>query len=217
MIIGKGMLARAFASLGARTDLLIFASGVSNSLEIDDSEFAREFLLLESARSEHPDALLVYFSTCSIADTDRSTTPYVQHKVRVEAALKTWGYPYICLRLPAVIGPGNVARTLPFYLRDKIISEAPIEIWSNARRFTIDVEDVVAIGTRMIEDPSNTGSVINLALRSHSVLEMVEQLEKLLGQRANVTEIDRGSVSSLDLSMSQNWVVKWVSTVTRTI
>ena len=72
MIVGHGLLARAFATFVDDEGTLIYAAGVSNSLETDPTAFARERHTLEAARAAHPNRLLVYFGTCSADDLRES-------------------------------------------------------------------------------------------------------------------------------------------------
>ena len=75
MVIGDGMMAQAFGAFQGEPGVVVFASGVSNSLETRPEVFARERRLLERTRAAHPEALLVYFGTCSVDDPDRRATP----------------------------------------------------------------------------------------------------------------------------------------------
>ena len=121
MIIGNGLIARAFDSYIANQQVIVFASGVSNSLCKEPSEFEREWRLLRGVIDAHPNVKLVYFSTCSISDQDRQNTSYVKHKVDVEDFIKQNCSDYLIIRLPAVIGKSNAATTLPFVFAEKII------------------------------------------------------------------------------------------------
>ncbi len=205
MIVGSGMLARAFSKFDTNSDIVIFASGVSDSLETNQSQYQREFDLLKRIRSEHPHSLLVYFSTCSIVDPDRKNTSYVRHKIMVEESLMVWGHPFLNLRLPAVIGCSNVARTLPFFLKDKIKSGETFDIWTKAIRYPIDIDDVVRIGSIIIDNNAFKNMTINVALKAYSIPEIVLLLEELLGHQAFPREIDRGSSYGLNLSISHQF------------
>ena len=87
MVIGNGMIANRFASYKNTDDIIIFASGVSNSKETVEENFLREFTLLKKTIKEHPENILVYFSTCSVEDTDLALAPYVIHKKRLKHLL----------------------------------------------------------------------------------------------------------------------------------
>jgi len=193
MIVGSGLMARTFARFSQARDILIFASGVSNSLARDAVQFDRERRLLERVRSEHRPALLVYFSSCSIYDPDRIDTPYVRHKLEMESLLAAMGGDYLILRLPLVIGHSDHATTLPHVLCSRILSGEPFEVWTRAVRYPIDADDVARIAERLLCNPSLKRCRINLALRSYRVMDFVNAMEQVLGRRANVQLVDKGS------------------------
>lgn len=193
MIVGNGMIARAFCSFAADDAVVIFASGVSDSLETRAAAFQRERELLTRTRAAHPRALLVYFGTCSVHDPDRRDTPYVRHKLGMESLLAGLPGPWLVLRLPLALGPGHRGRTLACYLRERIASGEAFEVWARATRYPIDVEDVVRIAARLIGERSNWNSTIEVALRAYPVLEFVRAMEGILGRKANYRLIDKGA------------------------
>jgi nucleoside-diphosphate-sugar epimerase len=192
VVIGTGMMARAFAHLSTRRSVVVCASGVSNSLETDPTQFERERRVLEGARKAHPDALLLYFGTCSVYDPDRIDTPYVQHKLRMEALLAESRGSYLVLRLPLVIGPSERAKTLPSFLHARIRSGEPFEVWSRAMRYPVDVDDVVRIAARFVGEPAMINRRINVALRAYRVMDFVRIMERIVGREARVDLIDKG-------------------------
>ena len=102
MIIGKGDIA---SVLEDRTDLLYFASGVSNSQEKRESEYQREVdLLLKQDKTKH----IVYFGSLCIF---YSNTRYAKHKKSMENLVKENFENYALIRL------GNINFTIP--RRDK--------------------------------------------------------------------------------------------------
>ena len=60
MIVGNGLIASLFYDVD-REDVIFFASGVSNSLETELSEFQREEDLIRETFTQNPDKLFVYF------------------------------------------------------------------------------------------------------------------------------------------------------------
>ena len=86
MLIGKGLIASQFKKYEDDNDIIIFASGVSNSQEIDLNKFDKEFNLIKKYIS--CDCLFVYFSTCSIYDKSLIDSKYVKHKLKVEEFIK---------------------------------------------------------------------------------------------------------------------------------
>jgi nucleoside-diphosphate-sugar epimerase len=198
MVVGDGMMARAFAAFRDRADVVILASGVSNSLETDPAEFDRERALLKRVRTDNPGALLVYFGTCSVDDPERRDTPYVQHKLGMESVLLASAGPWLVLRIPLAIGRNPRSRTLAQFLHERIMRGQPFEIWEGAARFPIDVDDVYRIGSRFINDPAMWKCCINVALRAFPVRDFVLIMERIVGRKANCTLVPRGRHYELD-------------------
>lgn len=193
MVVGNGMIAQAFASFATRPDVVVFASGVSDSLETRESAFARERALLQRTRAEHPQALLLYFSTCSVDDPDRRDTPYVRHKLAMEALVRAAPGPWLVLRLPLAIGRGHRGNTLARFLHERISRGERFEVWKCSTRYPIDVEDVVRIVGRLVADPAMRRRTVNVALRPYAVLDFVRALERIVGKPARYELVDRGA------------------------
>ena len=84
MVIGNGLMAKSFSDYNNRNDIIVFASGVSNSTETRSSEFKREYNLVIDVLKRYPEFKFVYFSTCSIEDKSVEERPYVRHKLKLE-------------------------------------------------------------------------------------------------------------------------------------
>jgi hypothetical protein len=102
MVVGNGMLARAFSDFAEDESKLIFASGVSNSGETIASEFQREVDLIKSLAGIKNQ--FIYFSTVSIHDPELIHTPYVAHKLLIEKLVSESFVNYLIFRLPIVVG-----------------------------------------------------------------------------------------------------------------
>ena len=192
MVVGNGMLAKAFSGFSARQDIVIFASGVSDSNERDSAQFDREKALLSDVRRRFADQLIVYFGTCSMEDPDRCHTPYVQHKLEAESILESDGRPWLVLRLPLVIGPRHESNTLGEFLFRKISAGEPFEVWRDAIRYPLDVSDAVRAGEVFAAMPQYWNRRINVALQSYPVLDFVRIFEDILQKRAIYSVSARG-------------------------
>ena len=119
----------------------VYAAGVSNSNCSDQREFDRERDRLMIAMEQHRLVdLFLYFGTCS-ADGSLDS-PYVQHKIKMEKIVSE--HPrYLILRLPQTAGKTENPHTLLNYIFTRIIRSERFQIWKNARRNIIDVDDVV--------------------------------------------------------------------------
>src|SRR5690242_4268028 len=80
VIIGNGLLAQTFAPrFAADPDTLIFASGVSHSMETRAAEFERERTMLLDALDLGA-RRLIYFGSCGVTSPEAELTPYMRHK-----------------------------------------------------------------------------------------------------------------------------------------
>ena len=62
MIVGKGLIAKAYKNFNLHKNIIIFASGVSNSKEFRKKEFARERdLLIKNLDKKKKNYLLQHF------------------------------------------------------------------------------------------------------------------------------------------------------------
>ena len=210
MIIGSGLLARAFASLFAqRGDVLIYAAGVSNSACSDVREFARERQRLsDSLENCQSRETFVYFGTCSVMDPEAIDTPYVQHKLAMERLVAT--HPrYLILRLPQVAGKTPNPHTLLNYLYARVSRSEEFSLWRYAKRNIIDVVDIVAITQCLLEDLTARNSTVNVANPiNHSMMNIVSAMENVLGKRAIYTILDRGSDYAIETGKIQSLVDK---------
>jgi nucleoside-diphosphate-sugar epimerase len=200
MLIGKGLLAQAFApAFETREDMVIFASGVSNSRETAPEAFERERLLLEQALATAP--MLVYFSTCSIQDPDLAGSQYVRHKAAMEQLIADTARRMAIFRLPQVVGHTPNPHTLTNYLHRTIEQGDVFHVWSRARRNLIDVDDVAAIACQLLHNGMAEGRVTNIACPySVPVIELVRIFENVMGQRANYDLVEAGGSYAIDVT-----------------
>jgi nucleoside-diphosphate-sugar epimerase len=201
VIVGSGLLAGAFAEFADDAEWVIFASGVSNSQAAGHEGFEREERLLEMYLSR-ADQSLVYFSSCGLVDGDTANSPYMRHKKRMEArVLSVPGS--VVFRLPQLVGPTSNPHTLVNYLRDKIATGARFELWTNAERNIVDVEDVVAIAGDLLRGGQVGGQAVNIATsRSLPMPEIVQILERVMGKRGNYSLVPRGAPFRIDTTLA---------------
>ena len=201
MLIGSGLLAQAFApTFSDREDVCIYAAGVSNSSCTDPQEFQRERMRLADAlhQARHVDAF-VYFGTCSVADPEAQNTPYVQHKLAMEQLVSA--HPrHLILRLPQVAGNTPNPHTLLNFLYARISRSEAFQLWSNAKRSIIDVDDVAAIFRQLIAKDTLRNVTINIANpTSYPMMDIVRAMEKAVGKHAVYAVFERGSGYPIDI------------------
>lgn len=202
MIVGNGLLARSFARLYAdRDDVLVFASGVSNSTESDPSAFAREQRILQAALDGGA-RQLVYFGSCGVAGSAEPPSAYMRHKLAMESlvAARRGG---LVLRLPQVVGVTANPNTLTNYLRDKIVCGERFEVWAKAERNLIDIDDVVAIAEVVIAAEHEHPPVVSIAAEhSLPMPAIVAMLERALGRPADCVMVDNGAPLQIDARLT---------------
>jgi len=202
MIVGSGMLARAFAPHFANDPgVLVYAAGVSNSGCIDDREFAREEASFERSVAQiGVRATVVYFGTCSAEDPAARATPYVRHKLRMEARVREQPQ-HLVVRLPQVVGRTPNPHTLLNYLHARIARSERFALWTGARRYVIDLDDVVSAVLYLFAlRESSPARMLNVAnSRSYSTREIVGALERATGKQAIFDEVARGSDYTINI------------------
>lgn len=130
MIVGKGDIA---SVLPKRSDILFFASGVSNSNETREAEYRRETnLLLRQPRNRR----LVYFSTLAVLYGDNR---YVKHKRQVEELIKTEFPSWTIMRLGNITW-GTNPHTIINFLRSRLKKGLTIKV-QDTYRYIIDKDE----------------------------------------------------------------------------
>ena len=200
MIVGNGLLAEAFyRSRLDHSNLIIFASGVSNSKETNLFAFDRERVLIESSFDEKKK--FVYFSTCSIQDKTLKATQYVKHKIEMELLIKKHSN-YKIFRLPQVVGITKNPNTLMNFLHKKIKTGESFDLLTGASRNIIDVDDVVSIAGYLLGIMYlDSNNITNIATpNSISVLKLVRVFEQALGVNARFNLIKGGGSYSIEVT-----------------
>lgn len=180
IIIGQGMIANAFKNCKVKDDnLLIFGSGVSNSLELSESEFKREKNLLLDVLKTYPQKKIVYFSSCAVGLID---TPYYLHKQAMENIVIEKAELYLICRLPQVVGITQNS-TLVNHIATCIRTKKTIKVISNAKRNLIDIDDAVRI-TILLSSCSNL--IINI---TNGIMVPINDLIQLLSSILKIKPI----------------------------
>jgi UDP-2-acetamido-2,6-beta-L-arabino-hexul-4-ose reductase len=200
MVIGNGLLARKFQGID---NVIVFASGVSDSSETDQKEFEREKKLLLKVIESNACVPLVYFSSVSILT---QSSPYILHKKEMEQIIQGLGINYWIFRLPQIVGFGGCKKNLINFILDKIMSGDEIQIY-DTKRSILDVDDARSIVEYIIQnfEPNkilNVGGV--QALKVHDIVDI---LESLTGNKPIVNKIkkeclDQSTVNSKEVEQA---------------
>lgn len=205
MIIGNGMVAQSFSQFLTREDVVIFASGVSNSKSEIESEFKKEEELLCNSIQSIQKNRLVYFSTFNLYDPNEFHSAYCLHKLNMENIISERVDNYNIFRLGHVAGKNAKQYTILNYLFNAIKSETEFDIWENAARNIIDIEDISKICSYIIENNLFINQITNICnSQNTSILEIVRILEEILGKKGKFNILEKGGSPKVDNSKIQN-------------
>jgi nucleoside-diphosphate-sugar epimerase len=167
MVIGNGDIASALEEVD-RDDLLFFASGVSNSLEIRESEYEREVnLLLNQPVMKH----LVYFSSLAVFYSD---TRYAWHKKEMEGLVKNVFQRYTIIRLGNITW-GNNPNTIINFFKNKLSNNEPIEI-RDEYRYVVWLEEFLH-WINMIPDWSCEMNIPGEMMKIEEIVDAIKRQE----------------------------------------
>ncbi len=202
MVIGHGLIARTFARYQDRSDILLFASGVSNSREMSEDAFAREWHMLQTTIRQHPTSLFVYFGTTSVDDPDVMRSPYVQHKRQCEEIVQGGREQFLIFRLPQLVGRTPNPHTITNFLSRCIHLEEPFDLWARSVRYLIDIDDVEKIVTTIIEQRRLVNQVLPVVSCPSTIPEIVRVLEMIIGKKARYRRLEKGAEYTLDHTLA---------------
>lgn len=199
MIVGRGMIARAFAAYDKDKETVIFASGVSNSSEKKSLCFEREKNLLKESIAAYPEASLVYFGTCSVDDKELTKSAYVEHKIEMENIIQMYCKRYFIFRLTQVVGKSSSPTLINFFV-EKIKSGESFSVWKNSTRNIIDVDDVFKIANYLIKNNLYVNEITNIAAPSClSIFKIVTIIEELADKKGVFSIEKRGGSYKIDI------------------
>jgi nucleoside-diphosphate-sugar epimerase len=192
MVVGSGMIAKAFHHYNNNDEIVIFASGVSNSKEDNDSLFEKEKNLLLHTRFNNVNKKFIYFSTVSVNDKSLSNSKYIKHKIDMENVLSTIFSNYIIFRLPNIIGNTDNNNTFFNFFKNKIKNNEEIQIQKDASRYIIDMDDIIKY-LQPIIDSNLKNKTINVCFEDNiKMTDLIENFEKIMNVSANKKIIDGG-------------------------
>ena len=172
MIVGNGLIAKSFSIFREDSNIIIFASGVSNSKSTEISEFERERNLI---LSQDKNKKIIYFSTYSISDGSLNNE-YILHKLDMEYLVENNFEDWLILRLPTIVGYGGNNNNFFNYISNRLKKNLPITIYENTYRSLLDVDDLLPLTKNIIYNVSNQKidvSLDNQTLVTDIVKEML--------------------------------------------
>lgn len=201
MIVGNGLVATAFAEFASNNDVVIFASGVSNSKETDPCEFDRETALLNATIDRLGNRTLVYFSTCSVTDPSLADSEYILHKLEIERMIRSSLADYVIFRVSNIVGGAANPNVIMNYLVNRISRGEEFPLWERASRNLIDIDDVVKIVGYALREGKFRNQIVNVANpKNIGMLELVELVENYIGKKAHYSKTQFGGSPAIDTS-----------------
>lgn len=194
IIYGKGLIANSLMKESIIAGAF-FAAGVSNSSTSSERDFDREKLELTNFIQKYKTERIIYFSSFAAVCEN---TPYAIHKKRMEQIILQLAKEYTIIRLPQVVGI-TTNNTLVSYFVKSIISNNKVNIYKNAKRRLIDVNDVARIAAKIsVTDMQST--IINVGPpKSVSALFIYILISRILSSNVNYQLIEGGVDHKVDL------------------
>jgi nucleoside-diphosphate-sugar epimerase len=208
MVVGNGMMAQRFFSFNNDENILIFASGVSNSKETNVENFEREKKLLFEAITQNSTRKFVYFSTCSIYDPSEMDSLYVKHKLECEQTIIKNCENYLICRVSNVVGQTDNPNTIISYLVSKIGNEHQFQLWQNSVRNIIDIDDVFSIVSYKIKTGIGAETCVVANPIQYPVSKIVKKIEQVLGKKAIFELIDKGASFKIPIKSEDKLILE---------
>ena len=209
MVIGNGLVAKRFESYIRNNDFLVFASGVSNSKTKNPEAYSREMKLLKDSVQQHNTKTLIYFSTCSIYDSQEKGSAYVQHKLHIEDFIQTRAKQYHIFRISNLAGISCNPNTLLNFFFNHVKNGVNFDLWTNACRNIIDADHAYLIIDHILKHNLFPNQVINIANPvNNPVKTIITAIETFLNIKSNYIEIDKGTCFEIDTSSIQPIIQK---------
>lgn len=193
MVVGAGMIARKFSEYENNASYLIFASGVSDSKCTDEEQYERETNLLSTVMKENPEKAVVYFSTCSVYDSAEVNSRYVQHKLYIEDKIAKEADRYLIFRASNVVGVTNNTKTVLNFFITQIKSQKSFQVWKNASRNLLDIDDLYIIADHFIKAGAMNQTINVASPVTYNVTDIVTAIEQHFNIKANYTLVDKGN------------------------
>lgn len=187
MVVGNGSLASIFFNEFHNNDeVVIFASGVSDSTEDNEENFNREKKLLRETIENNGEKKIVYFSSIFVGFKENK---YYIHKLSMENLISETCKNFLIIRLPQVLGEkGNQKNIVNFFTKSLIEGNQTI-IFSDSWRAIIDVNDVFNISKELIFNCKN--KIIKFSnIEIVKVIELYKKISKIINRKENFELID---------------------------
>jgi nucleoside-diphosphate-sugar epimerase len=210
VIVGHGMVASACRLLTGWDDDIIYASGVSNSSEQDQSLYDKEIgMIREHLSRMNENGSFVYFSTLSILDPSKSANAYIRHKLFIESMLRESDTRHLIIRLPNLVGKSSNPHTLTNFFARNIRERKPVNLVRMAVRHLIDADDLGTILNGISSRFGKNNVTVNVeTTRPLTAGEILSLMEEAMNIKAEVIELNQNNAAAgnKDVSSSANYI-----------
>ena len=197
MIVGKGFIANQLKEYKENKNIIIFASGVANSKEINPEMFLKELKMIKSFSEK--ESLFIYFSSCCVKDSIAKHSLYGKHKLNMEKEITNSFKNYLILRLPNILGISKNKNTFFNFFYNAILNEKELTIHPNSIRYFIDIADLNNI-IKMFIELKIKNRIIDTAFKNPiKIIKCLEILEKSIGKKAIIDIKEKYSTFELSL------------------
>lgn len=197
MVLGKGSIAERFIEYSQNDQFVIFASDHTSS---DAQLLDLEQQLVLKTINENRDRFFVYFSSTVVYDEAEKNSTYALARLKVEKAIEEHSKNYLIIRVPLVVGRSAEDQTLLNHFVSSVLKNQSLEIWENAYRNVIDVDDLFFIADEILREQKFRNETINIGNTENvSVREILKCVERFLDKKSQNTTISKGSSYEIDL------------------
>jgi len=186
-IVGSGFIAKNFKSKNnffKKNNCILYAAGVSNSINADKSLFDKDFSRLKNFKKISKIKKIIYISSCSVTDPSRNKSLYLKKKIENEKFIKKNFNKYLIIRLPEIIGKNKNKNTLVNFFYYSIKNNQKFSLYKKAKRNFIDMKDIVNILIEIISKKVDNKTLNIASPKMTNVFNVVCILEKILKKKA---------------------------------
>src|ERR1035437_1871893 len=196
-LVGNGLVAKSLANTQFPEGCVIIASGVSNSLEQRASEFERESNLIKKTIQENPDSKIIYFSTTSVLQSEK--TPYTKHKLAMEGLIAARSRSFHIFRVPQLVGIVKNSTLISFFVAS-IVQGRKLTLQRGVERNLVDAVDFARLTEFFVENNIAQNRIMTIAgSYNTTVLDIVKEISAILNKDALLEFIDGGHQINPDI------------------
>tara|TARA_Y100000816_G_scaffold174702_1_gene125728 strand:+ start:4455 stop:5165 length:711 start_codon:yes stop_codon:yes gene_type:complete len=188
-IVGKGFIARNLLKIKKEiinSGCILYAAGISNSKIKSKFELKKEISLFKRFAKKNSKNKIIYISTADILNNLNNKSKYVQNKIKIEKIIQKKFENFIILRIPQIIGNSKNKNTLINFFYYKIKNKKKIKLYSNVKRNILDINDVLKMIKKIINNEKINKKVIILSNKYNiKPIQIVKIFEKKLNTKAN--------------------------------